>query len=241
MCTALLLATMHKQVHTCRYRHIHPETCLTCRYMLHMLCILYVFFAAKFVSLEIQIWYIQYIQIHTQMHWNTYIIHTHMHCNPYTYMQFAQGVRSMHMCMYCMYRTSKVSSIALKSSHDHISKSIQHGWTKGWKLPRSSRKINGTRALALLSLRWKIEMLSVVKPGKLAIRRGLRVHSYSGFTDWLISWRLTNTEWLMVWVWLKQTSESSATGESCGCSHLAAQWPSGFTLKWNYWLTDGLR
>jgi hypothetical protein len=35
---------------------------------------------------------------------NTYIIHTNMHSNTYTYMQFAQGVRGMHMCMYCKYR-----------------------------------------------------------------------------------------------------------------------------------------
>ncbi len=55
-----------------------------------MLCILYVFFASKFVSRNIQTRYIQYIQIHTHMHWNTFNIHTHMHSNTYTYANFGQ-------------------------------------------------------------------------------------------------------------------------------------------------------
>jgi hypothetical protein len=37
-------------------------------HIVHMLCILYVFFAAKIARRDIHTRYIQYIQIHTHMH-----------------------------------------------------------------------------------------------------------------------------------------------------------------------------
>jgi len=58
-------------------------------HIVHMLCILYVFFAAKIARRDIHTRYIQYIQIHTHMHKHTYIIHTHMHSNTCKYIQFA--------------------------------------------------------------------------------------------------------------------------------------------------------
>ena len=76
---ALLLATMHIQVHTCSYRHIHADTGHTCRYMQNFVRMYLVCMSAVCVCIILQ-----------------YIKHTYTHnrgVNPYV----------VCMCMYCMY------------------------------------------------------------------------------------------------------------------------------------------
>jgi hypothetical protein len=113
---ASLLATMQVQVHTCRYRHIHADTCHTCRYMQNFVrvylacmsavcvCIIFGMYDSDSMSAVCVCIILQYIQ-HTYTYNRGQSI-----CSMYVYVLYVRALYLVHIscmscicCAYCMY------------------------------------------------------------------------------------------------------------------------------------------